>query len=1315
MATDECGNLEIQREINQLLEARNVMLAKQSDLLRDQSQISSKISELLENTKSPFEGNDISSILDGASKSAEDATDGVGDFNNAIKKADKDLPKLKKSGEGSFGGIGKVASKLLDVSGGIVGVVSSISTAVLGIGSALISIPMGILENLQKEAADLANRSLAIRDAMEEVREQFGSLASNEGKAVMDSYSDLRKESGSLAGSGRSLSSIYGYGPEGLAAAMKDMAETANAMGPVFSALGDQMAENAASITIMRKGLGLANEDMKALGMQALARGENINDSLKEIGSLSVQMGQKFGISSKLIGKDMGYMTANIGKFGSMTKAQMATAAVYTRKLGIEVKDLEGLIGAFDDFETAATNASKLAQSFGMNIDAMEMMKEKDPTKRLDNLRSAFAATGKSIKDMTRQEKELLAQTAGLDSNMVEAALSAENMGMSYDEISAAAEGAADKQLSQEEIMQNMADNIKKAFAPIEYVAGLFANFMKGFVNGIMRSKPMMALLNSMAEVIKDVYQLGLDVGKMFISVFPGVSKIFSGLTGRFGELKNTLKFVRVAIFSFFSDLNKDPVEATRKFMGKIQELFFGYFDPSSPASSKIIDGFKKFGITIFKIFLGFGKWMFDAFKQSFKSFVDNLKGLNKNSEVIKGIKETSTNFIKTFSEYLSSATTDLFNFLDDMLPDIDAAINNLGKMIIDAIKNYFSSTSSTKKMEDSLKIGLMAAFFGVGGSAFGWIVAGLSVGLSASKIDKELGSAIEKKFKGQEINKAGAVAGGKMAASIIDALTFGLLSNNALISIAGFSSNLFDKMINMIEKIYGPMVADAYRDYLKGIFDIFAGIGDVLKAMFSGDGDAVAAGLSKMASGILSILKGLIKHVMGLFHDFFPMVLDFIGKFGKVIMRAIGTLIRGLVIAIWDGLKTLGEGIVKFFTDEKFRTELMKAIGTALTDGLKYLFETIYNFVRSSWGVTVDLFVGLFDGLFKTDILGGKSGKEWVQSIIDKALQMGSDIVSGLANKLSEIKEILKNIAIEALGKLAKVFGIASPSKEMEKVGGHLTDGLGKGLKDLPNVMNDSAVEALNKFSDTMSKLNMEGLNKAQSAITAIKDLLHDLSDIIGSLNNLVVDKLASNLLKISTASTAFSNVAWGDIFAKLGESTSKIDSKVLEDISSKTGVIAEVFKNISGVSSAIATTLDNIGNLSKMDQVINAFKNGLPVINDTALAALNTSQDGLEQYGLTVAAIVEDIKAINESLSNLGEIDIDATIGKVGKALGIEKKLIKIENKPITLNVQLNLTMKAEDIAKEIFDVSAKMVNANPNDPAVKNMAAAFGTVAK
>ena len=73
------------------------------------------------------------------------------------------------------------------------------------------------------QAAKLAMDSHVLLTTMEEIRGKFGDIASNEGKAVLDSYKNLRKESGNLAGSGRTRSSIYGYGPEGLAKAMKEL------------------------------------------------------------------------------------------------------------------------------------------------------------------------------------------------------------------------------------------------------------------------------------------------------------------------------------------------------------------------------------------------------------------------------------------------------------------------------------------------------------------------------------------------------------------------------------------------------------------------------------------------------------------------------------------------------------------------------------------------------------------------------------------------------------------------------------------------------------------------------------------------------------------------------------------------------------------------------------------------------------------------------------------------------------------------------------------------------------------------------------
>jgi hypothetical protein len=85
---------------------------------------------------------------------------------------------------------------------------------------------------------------------------------------------------------------------------------------------------------------------------------------------------------------------------------------------------------------------------------------------------------------------------------------------------------------------------------------------------------------------------------------------------------------------------------------------------------------------------------------------------------------------------------------------------------------------------------------------------------------------------------------------------------------------------------------------------------------------------------------------------------------------------------------------------------------------------------------------------------------------------------------------------------------------------------------------------------------------------------------------------------------------------------------------------------------------------------------------------------------YANLVQAIVEDVKAANKSLNELGDIDINATVAKVGAALGIKDEVIRIERKPIEMNVKFNLTLKADDVAKEIFDAAYKIATTTPGE---------------
>ena len=143
-----------------------------------------------------------------------------------------------------------------------------------------------------------------------------------------------------LGGTGVKLSKIYGKGKAGLAAALKDLTASAVAMGPVFGLLKDEFAASAGEILAFKKGLGIADDAMKALGQRALASGKSLTGILHEQANLALQMGDKYGVSAKKISKSMNEMTKDFSNFGSMSQKELAATAVYAAKLGMEVKDM---------------------------------------------------------------------------------------------------------------------------------------------------------------------------------------------------------------------------------------------------------------------------------------------------------------------------------------------------------------------------------------------------------------------------------------------------------------------------------------------------------------------------------------------------------------------------------------------------------------------------------------------------------------------------------------------------------------------------------------------------------------------------------------------------------------------------------------------------------------------------------------------------------------------------------------------------------------------------------------------------------------
>jgi hypothetical protein len=482
----------------------------------------------------------------------------------------------------------------------------------------------------------------------------------------------------------------------------------------------------------------------------------------------------------------------------------------------------------------------------------------------------------------------------------------------------------------------------------------------------------------------------------------------------------------------------------------------------------------------------------------------------------------------------------------------------------------------------------------------------------------------------------------------------------------------------------------------ISGIFGVFSGIGDVLLGIFEGDSDKVTDGLESIFMGIFDTIIAQIYNMPKMMLQLVGVILKGLGDLLKFVIiwlvtdgvKMLWTAIKGIFTFLWtaikktvEGLGTLLMGIFKFLTDPAFRNDVIeRATGLArnLVDGLMGGLASIWDYIKTwfsdiwtafaeYWGINspstvmADLGMNLVDGLVKSLLFMPKKMLEIAEQAwnflketfgLQKVEDAGKSIVDGLINGVSSLKDKMKEKAGEAWSAVKGVFGIASPSKEAASAGEFITEGFTKGIGGLKDTFKDVGLSALTSFTSTLKSIDIAGLGSIVKSFGLLDEIVQTVSS------------LSSNIDKVLNV-----------------------------------GLSSKLFSLVS---------ID-------FNKIIKYFKDFATGINSIIAPIEKIKHDEIKMISSLVTDIVEDIRIINTSLESLGDIEMNATIEKLGKDLGIKDNIIKLERKPITMNVQLNLTMKAEDIAKEIFDVSAKMVNANPNDPAVKNMAAAYGVSPK
>ena len=562
--------LQLQQQINKVLADR----AKQMDAITKQISGQAQLQKELCKALECKELDGLEDRIAGISSSLASAADDASKVGGALNKMGADG---EKSAAGLGGALGNVLDKITPMKGAAVGAgtsmfksfkglpnllgmvsggIKSVVGGLFNIGKSIVSIPFKILGGFVSAAAAGSGGVNELRQAMEKLRGEMGDLSTGEGKAVMDGFNALRSSSSALAKSGLSVGQVFGYGPGGAAAMLQAVSEVAAAAGPAFSMLKDQIAGAADKMVMMNKGLGMTNEALAEMAAKAARTGGDVGDELIEMGSMAIQMGNKFGVSAKTIGKNVSALMESMEDFGGMSKKQLTATATYMAKLGLEAKDLQGVIGKFDDFESAAEGVSQLNQAFGIQLDTMEMMNAQNPAERIDQMRNAFHAAGKSVEDMTRAEKKLMAEQMGLSVSAMENALAVENQGIAYEDMEAAAEEAEANKMSEKEVMLELAKSIEKLVHGGSGVTGFFDAFAKGFSRGFKQNQEYRDSIRAIRKSLKTMMKFGREVGKVFadiakhLGLFKAIKRIFdpkafSALLGMNGEKDGILTYIK--------------------------------------------------------------------------------------------------------------------------------------------------------------------------------------------------------------------------------------------------------------------------------------------------------------------------------------------------------------------------------------------------------------------------------------------------------------------------------------------------------------------------------------------------------------------------------------------------------------------------------------------------------------------------------------------------------------------------------------------------------------------------------------------------
>jgi ABC-type transporter Mla subunit MlaD len=1208
------------------------------------------------------------------------------------KELDTKLPKSLTIGAAALSGFGQGIRNVVAMTSSLGGFFSTFIGGLVSVAASIVAIPFKIFEGLIDFAAKAMTGISELAQAMEELRKQFGAFYGPTNKAIIDTSISLK----GFAATGLSAWRVFGN----MAERLNYIRELVTGMGTSFNLLRNEMEKNGGAILAYQKGLGLTAESMKAVAQKSASMGDTAGDTMKDMTKYSYALGKALNLDAKVISREMGEAMKDVGHFGTTSTKVMAESVGYVHKYGLELKDVTGTLDKFDSFDEAAEHTANLSQAFGVNIDAMAMMKasaEGDVGKQTEILKKAFREQGVDASKFNNVQRGIIRDQTGMSDAAIQAAFSLKQQGASLNDVRKAGGKAAATTMTQEQAMSKLSDAIERMVkAGGTQHGGFWDQFVQGFLNGIQATRPFRDMIIEIKRALIQTMFAGVQAGRAFVKYFPGVSEIFQNIAASMKPITALFRSLSAELKVLF----EGKIDIGR-FLDNMKAHFNVFLDQERGPLSGILGGFKKFMLKMSEL-VGTGiKYLVEhlttALKEGTEFLKDPKKYLAAGVSAAGGAK-TGLSFVMEILDPLIEAVKDpalweglwsafkgfasafwglLWNkAIKPMLgaipsgfwlgmgaiffgPAVGRSLLGVGINVVGgALKNVF--LGAVKKAPElaekaaetaASKGGMLSKMIGpLLGNPYVAVAAAIAalttigVGMSRGvekfkdKIAKDIGDDSDKKI-------------GAATAGIVQMLSFGSIGDEAAGKMAE-SLTKYSEMLNKgIESLFGKNFASDVKAMVSTAFDSLIDLGDIFRKLFSGDFKGAFSSFGKFMFDAAKFAVEQLKFVLVTLPE---KVIDWMSSAVGALADWLDKLFQpgasnpSVVDGLIDGIKSIGDRVLPLVSDIPGR--LMTMLGDKLIPLLLRLTGSLLGFfVR----IPAMIFEGL-QGAFNSMFGGTESGK-WINAYI----------LDPMKNSLYEFGNFIPYFA-KVLG--TAVAGMTEYVKA-KATGGDTTkieiwpkEGITKGFEDYKKTLTEATKNVVSANADAAKEVAAGAPKLTEKS--DVPAFLSAASQTVESMGRLKEGLSKVSDKEIAQLKESFTRVV--GLFQDDSLTNVKLDK--VNDLSKTFGGIGDLGKSYSEMSNAVVTATKSIGKNS-VAPALEAVHKMIKVANDlnSALA------DG-----------------------NLNKIDIKAKLENVAKAVGLGgKSSYSVDTgKNVVITVNMTVTMDAASVEKAIIYNSKSII---------------------